>query len=195
MFADLLGTPGVQECVELRSPAGFMALHGGSLERRTAEIASLAATRAGASLYAVLQPENLRWHLPSHLADPTESDGLRAFLAHCDVVFSLHGYGRDGYWTTVLVGGADRPFAATVATALRAALPGYEVVDDLATIPVELRGVHPANPVNLAPRGVQLELPPRVRGLGPRWHHLVDGELAPPTRALVDTLAALARDA
>ena len=195
MFADLLGTPGVEELVELRSHVGFMALHGGSLERRTAEIASLAATRAAASLYAVLQPEDLRWHLPSHLADPTESDGLRAFLAHCDLVFSLHGYGRDGYWTTVLVGGTDRALATTVARALRTALPDYEVVDDLASIPVELRGVHPANPVNLAGRGVQLELPPRVRGIGPRWRHLAGGELAPPTRALVDTLAALARDA
>ncbi len=193
MFAELLGTPGVEERVELRSRVGFMALHGGSLERRTAEVAALAATCAGASLYAVLQPEDLRWHLPSHLADPAESDALRAFLAHCDVVFSLHGHGRDGYWTTLLVGGTDRALAATVATALRAALPEYDIVDDVATIPVALRGIHPANPVNLARRGVQIELPPRVRGLGPRWRHLADGELAPPTRALVDTLATLAR--
>lgn len=193
MFAELLGTPGVEERVELRSRSGFMALHGGSLERRTAEVASLAAACADASLYAVLQPDDLRWHVPSHRADPAESDALGAFLAHCDVVFSLHGHGRDGYWTTLLVGGTDRPLAATVAAALRAALPDYEVVDDVATIPAELRGLHPANPVNLVPRGVQIELPPRVRGLGPRWRHLDDDELAPPTRALVDTLATLAR--
>ena len=44
------------------------------------------------------------------------------------------------------------------------ALPGYRWIGELDAIPRHLRGVHPANPVNLAPRGgVQLELPPRVR--------------------------------
>jgi phage replication-related protein YjqB (UPF0714/DUF867 family) len=58
-----------------------------------------------------------------------------------------------------------------VGSALRAGLPGFEVVDDLALIPAPLRGLHPENPVNRARGGgVQLELPPRVRGLGPHGH-------------------------
>ncbi|MBV8952051.1 MAG: hypothetical protein JOZ99_14330, partial [Actinobacteria bacterium] len=51
------------------------------------------------------------------------------------------------------------------------------------------------NPVNLPRRaGVQLELPPRVRGLGPHWAAVPDGELAPPACALVDALTRLATD-
>ncbi len=54
---------------------------------------------------------------------------------------------------------------------LRAGLDGYEVVDDLDEIPLALRGLHPENPVNRTRGGgVQLELPPRVRGLGPNGH-------------------------
>jgi phage replication-related protein YjqB (UPF0714/DUF867 family) len=193
VFAELLQMPGVVEDVQLRSRVGFMAIHGGSLERRTAELATLAADRAGASLYAVRQPEDLRWHLPSHLVDPESSPALRRFLGHVDVVFSLHGYGRAGYWTTLLVGGANRAVAAETAGALRTALPGYSIVDDMESIPEGLRGLHPLNPVNLPRRGgVQLELPPRVRGLGPRWRAIPDGQLAPPAWALVDALAALA---
>lgn len=163
-FAALLQHPGVEERVELRSRFGFLAVHGGSLERGTAEIATLAAERAAASLYAVLQPDDLRWHLPSHRMHPGESRALAKFLAAVDVVVSLHGYGRAHRATTVLLGGANRELAAEVAARLRASLPGYEVVDELDAIPVGLRGLHPQNPVNV-PRGggVQLELPPRLR--------------------------------
>lgn len=192
VFAELLRMPGVVEQVELRSRVGFMAIHGGSLERRTAELAALAAERAGASLYAVVQPEDLRWHLPSHLTDPAASPALQGFLAHVDVVFSLHGYGRAGYWTTVLIGGASRKLAARAAVALRRALPDYRIVDDVDAIPADLRGLHPDNPVNAVHAGVQLELPPRLRGLGPHWHGAPADELVPPARALVDALASLA---
>jgi phage replication-related protein YjqB (UPF0714/DUF867 family) len=193
VFGELLQMPGVVEDVQLRSRIGFMAIHGGSLERRTAELATLAAERAGASLYAVRQPEDLRWHLPSHLVDPGASPALSEFVGHVDVVYSLHGYGRAGFWTTLLLGGANRAVAAATADALRAALPGYLVVDDVDAIPADLRGLHPTNPVNLPRRGgVQLELPPRVRGLGPHWRTAPDDELVPPACALVDALAALA---
>ena len=65
---------------------------------------------------------------------------------------------------------------------------------ELDDIPRELRGLHPANPVNL-PRhgGVQLELPPRVRGLGPKWAHWSSPEPVPPMAALIDALAPVAR--
>ena len=41
-------------------------------------------------------------------------------------------------------------------------------LDDLETIPTDLRGLHASNPVNVVRKGgVQLELPPRIRGLTP----------------------------
>lgn len=182
-FAELLHCAGVREATVLRSRVGFMAIHGGSLERGTAEIASAAAEAAGASLYTVEQPPDLRWHLPSHLIGPESSTGLAAFLDHVDVVVSIHGYGRDGFWTRLLAGGADRTLATRVAADLRGSLPGFEVVDDLDRIPRELRGLHPMNPVNLARGGgVQLELPPRIRGIGPN-------AVAESTAALVAALA------
>jgi phage replication-related protein YjqB (UPF0714/DUF867 family) len=169
MFADLLAHPGVTERLELRSRFGFMAIHGGSLERGTAEIAARAADQAGASLYTVEQPDDFRWHLPSHLVVPEGSPALAGFLEHVDHVVSIHGFGRDGFWTRLLLGGRDRELAARVGAVLRAGLDGYEIVDDLDAIPLPLRGLHPENPVNRSRAGgVQLELPPRVRGLGPR---------------------------
>ena len=81
---------------------------------------------------------------------------------------SIHGYGREGSWTSILAGGRNRRLAAAIAAEASARLPGYEVVTELTRIPAELRGLSARNPVNLPPaRGVQLELPPRVRGLSP----------------------------
>jgi phage replication-related protein YjqB (UPF0714/DUF867 family) len=174
MFAALLASPGVEEICTLRSPFGLMAFHGGNLERGTDTIAVAAAEAAGASLYAVVQPPDLRWHIPSAAITPEESPALAAFVDHVDVVVALHGYGRDGMWTTLLLGGTNRDLAAHLAGELRPRLPGFTIEDDLASIPNQLRGVHSCNPVNL-PRqgGVQLELPPRVRGQAPTsepWH-------------------------
>lgn len=167
MIAELLAHDGVVETCDLRASYGFMAIHGGSLERGTAEVARAAAARSGASLYAVEQPDDLQWHIPSHRHDPAEAPHLAAFLGHVDRVVSVHGYGRDGWWTRLLVGGRDRELAGYAAEVLRLHLAGFEVVDAIDEIPTELRGLHPENPVNRAGRGVQLELPPRVRGLGP----------------------------
>ena len=165
MLADLLAHPGVEEVCELRSRFGFVAIHGGSLERGTDVVAAAAADRAGASLYAVRQPDDLNWHVPSTLFDPVASPALARFVDHVDAVVSVHGYGRVGMWTTLLVGGGNRSLAGVVATALRSTLgDGFTVVDDMDAIPRPLRGVHPRNPVNLPRRGgAQLELPPRVR--------------------------------
>jgi phage replication-related protein YjqB (UPF0714/DUF867 family) len=191
MFAELLRQPGVEEVLELRSRFGFLAFHGGSLEEGTDTIAPDAAAQAGASLYAVLQPADLRWHVPSSEVDPAASSALAGFLDHVDVAIALHGYGRGGWWTTLLAGGSNRELAARVSSRLTAALPGYVVVDDLDAIPQELRGLHPANPVNRTRSGgVQLELPPRVRGLGQYWIDHPDERR--PTPALVDALAAVA---
>jgi phage replication-related protein YjqB (UPF0714/DUF867 family) len=192
VFAELLAHPGVEEQAELRSRVGFLALHGG-LEEGTAEIARAAADRAGASWYSLVQPPDLRWHVPSHNIDPTVSPMLGDVLAHCDVVVSVHGFGRDGFWTSLLVGGADRDLAAALSSCLRAALPEYEVLDDLTAIPSGLRGLDPRNPVNRSRGGgVQLELPPRVRGMGPHWEGFAGPGFTPHSVALVDALAEFA---
>jgi phage replication-related protein YjqB (UPF0714/DUF867 family) len=165
MLGELLDHPGVEEQCELRSRFGLLAFHGGSLERGTDAIADAAAERAGASLYVVRQPPDLRWHVPSTAFDPADSPALAAFLDHVDVAVAIHGYGRTGMWTTLLLGGRNRLLAARLGAALRTGLgDGFTVADDLAAIPQRLRGLHPRNPVNL-PRGegVQVELPPRVR--------------------------------
>jgi phage replication-related protein YjqB (UPF0714/DUF867 family) len=197
MFAELLAEPGVEEIVELRSPFGFMAFHGGALERGTDDIAARAAEQAAASLYAVVQPEGFRWHLPSVAFDPADSPALQAFVDHVDVALAVHGFGRPDMFTTVLLGGRNRELARHVRVHLRRALPHYHVIDDIDQVPRELRGLHPENPVN-RPRsgGVQLELPPRVRGLGPFWtgaRHVERGERAPHTEALIHALVAAAR--
>jgi phage replication-related protein YjqB (UPF0714/DUF867 family) len=194
VFADLLRQPGVEEVLELRSSFGFLAFHGGSLEQQTDVVAAEAAARAGASYYAVLQPPDLRWHIPSRLVDPAASPALTAFLDHVDAVVAVHGYGREGRWTDILLGGRNRDLAERFGRRLAAALPDYRILHEIDDIPAELRGRHPDNPVNRARGGgVQLELPPRVRGLGPLWADWAGPGRPPPTEALIDALAAAAR--
>ena len=122
-----------------------------------------------------------------------ESDTLAAFVDHVDVVITIHGYGRHGYWTTLLLGGQHRPFADHVAGHLRSHLPEYTIETDLEAMPKELRGLHTTNPVNL-PRqqGVQIELPPRVRGASPIWRDWKGPGLVPHTESLIDGLVAAA---
>ena len=58
-----------------------------------------------------------------------------------------------------------------------------------------MRGLSPANPVNLAPNGgVQLELPPRVRGTTPLWADWEGPGPNPHTAALIAALATAARE-
>jgi phage replication-related protein YjqB (UPF0714/DUF867 family) len=193
VFDELLRHPGVEEDVQLRSTFGFMAFHGGSLEEMTDVIAVAAAERAGASVYVVRQPPDFQWHIPSNKVDPSHSDALQAFIDHVDVAVAIHGYGRQDMWTTLLLGGSNRELAKHVGTTLDEALPDYRIYDDLDLIPRELRGLHPDNPVN-RPRGggVQLELPPRVRGHGPFWADWDGDGFVPHTEALVSALAASA---
>ncbi len=95
-FAELLEHDGVEEDLELRSPFGLMAFHGGNLEEGTDTIAAAVAEQAGASLYAVRQPIGLRWHLPSVEIGPADSPALASFLEHVDVAIAVHGYYRAG---------------------------------------------------------------------------------------------------
>jgi phage replication-related protein YjqB (UPF0714/DUF867 family) len=194
-FAELLAEDGVVEDLELRSRFGFMAFHGGNLEEGTDAVATAAADAAGASLYAVRQPPTLRWHVPSIEVVPEESEALAAFLAHVDVAVAVHGYGREGHWTTILLGGSNRELASHLACHLRSHLAGYTAEDELASIPRELRGVHPANPVNRCRAGgVQLELPPRTRSRSvPMWADLAAEDPIPHQVSVVAALAAAAR--
>ena len=194
MFDELLAHPGVEEIVELRSTFGFMAYHGGSLEEVTDVVATAAAEQAGASLYAVLQPAGFRWHIPSTEVRPGQAQGRGEFRGHVEVGVTVHGYGREGMWTTLLVGGQNRALADHVASHLRPALPDYTIATDLDEIPAALRGLHPENPAN-RPRGggVQLELPPRVRGRSPIWKDWQGPGLVPHTVSLIEGLAAAAR--
>jgi phage replication-related protein YjqB (UPF0714/DUF867 family) len=189
VFAELLACPGVEQHVSLRSEVGFLAVHGG-LEPGTAELARSAADRSDASVYTVVQPDELRWHVPAHHIEPGQCPSLAEFVAHVAVVVSLHGYRRADLPMAVLVGGANRALAARLGERLRAGLPDYDVIDDLARIPADLRGVHPHNPVNLTRGGgIQLELPHPVRSIGPYR----DASYQAHTAALVDILAAFAR--
>ena len=194
-FHALLSQPGVSEVLQLGSPFGFMAFHGGWLEEVTDDVASAAAKRSGASYYGVLQGPDDQWHIPSHLVNPDESEALRAFLEHVEVVVAIHGFGRPDLLRSVLLGGRNRELAEFVACRLIAYLPHYEVVHDLASVPPSLRGQHSQNPVNL-PRGggVQIELPPRIRGKSPMWTGFKGPGRVPHHEALIDGLAAVALD-
>jgi phage replication-related protein YjqB (UPF0714/DUF867 family) len=190
-LSELLADPRVEETSTLRSTFGFLAIHGGGLEKMTDVIAERAAAAAGASVYVVRHPANYPHHLSSasYLAD--ESARLAEFLDHVDYAVALHGYGRIGRTNELLAGGNNRQLADHVAH--HVSIPGYRVVTDLEAMPRELRGLHPDNPVN-RPRGggAQLELSPRVRGISPRSGVAGEDGLTPATSALVRGLVAAA---
>lgn len=189
-FAELLAHPEVDEVVTLRSRFGFMAYHGGGLEEMTDVIAQAAAERCGASYYGVHQPVGMERHISSVHIDPAYSTNMQSFLDHVEIVVTVHGFGRAGFFTSLLLGGRNRELAHHVGDHLRTSLPAYDIVTDLEVIPRDLRGQHPANPVNLPPlQGVQIELPPRVRGSSPLWWDWEGPGLTPHTEALVDGLA------
>jgi phage replication-related protein YjqB (UPF0714/DUF867 family) len=187
-LAELLSWPGVQEICELRSAVGLMALHGGSQDRGTHEIASRTAEQTGASYYAIVQPSGLRFHLTSRRHSPDDSDRFRAFLHHVEIAISVHGFGRDGFSLTadpvggvsvepygpavlggqsgplrgIIVGGRHTELLDASRRLLHDRFTGYHVADERIRL-----GFHPSNPVNLpSSHGVQIELPPGLRGIG-----------------------------
>lgn len=190
-LSELLTQPGVVEESRLRSRFGFLAIHGGGLEEMTDVIAERAADAAHASVYVLHHPDRYPHHLASLRFRPEESQRLAEFLDHVDVAVSLHGYGRIGRSTQLLAGGRNRKLAAHLARYID--VPGYHVVTDLDSIPRELRGLHPDNPVNrVRGGGAQLELTPRVRGISPRSPMPGRDGLSPVTSALVQGLVAAA---
>lgn len=173
-----------------------MAFHGGVLEKVTDTVAAEAASRSGSSYYGLIQTENPAQHVSSKFVDPAHSSGLTEFLDHVEAVITIHGYGRRALRWSLLLGGRNRRLAREVGDELRRGLPNFDIVDDLADIPVELAGQHPDNPVN-RPRnhGVQIELPPLARwdveSWG--WSDLAGGPRAPQTEALIDSLTRAAK--
>ena len=192
-FAEVLAMPGVREESEIRGRVGFMAYHGGGLEEMTDVIARAAAAAAGASYYGVVHPPGFDVHVPSTQVGPDGSSRLAEVLEPVDTVVTIHGFGRRALLTSVLLGGRNRELARHVGEHLQGELPAYDILDDLDHIPTELRGVHPRNPVNVPTGGgVQVELPPRVRGSSPLWWDW-EGGLVPHTEALIAGLASAAR--
>lgn len=184
----------MSEHLELRSPRlGFMAYHGGQLEKVTDVIAAEAAEASGCSYYGVVQAdEELVVHLPSKTVAPADSPQLAAFLDHVDAVVTVHGYGRKRLWHALLLGGRNRELATHVGVHLRRRLPDYHIIDEPSELPRGLAGMHPANPVNLPPqRGVQIELPATVRWnrAGRHWSDHGEHGRAPQVQALIDGLA------
>jgi phage replication-related protein YjqB (UPF0714/DUF867 family) len=188
-LSELLAYENVSEECELRSSFGFMAFHGGELEEMTDIIASRAAERAGASYYGIQLPNNLEWHIPSHKVTADQSPQLTSFLSHVNIVVTVHGFGRAGFFTSLLLGGRNRRLASHLGSSLREHLPAYTIIDDIDGIPDNLRGLHQDNPVNVVENaGVQLELPPRVRGSSPLWWDWEGPGLTPHTERLIDAL-------
>ena len=209
-LAELLALPDVEEICVLRSRVGFLALHGGSQDRGTHEIASQAAAESGASYYAIVQPPNLRVHLTSRRHDPAQSEKFRAFLDHVEIALSVHGFGRDSFTLVadvagdviiepygparrgrqtgplrgVILGGLNAELLDVACQHLSERFPDYRVGGEQIRL-----GFHPENPVNLpSAHGVQIELPPALRGIGDF------GEVLVPRRdgAVTDMIAALA---
>jgi phage replication-related protein YjqB (UPF0714/DUF867 family) len=210
-LAELLSLPGVEEECVLRSAVGLMALHGGSQDRGTHEIASRAAEAAGASYYAIVQPRELRVHLTSRRHDPGQSERMTAFLRHVQIAISVHGFGRDSFALRVdlgggvevepygpamrgrqsgplrgiIVGGRNAELLQLGRQLLEDRFAGYHVADERVRL-----GFHPNNPANLpSSHGIQIELPPGLRGIGDLGEHFVpseDGVVTEVIEALVD---------
>jgi phage replication-related protein YjqB (UPF0714/DUF867 family) len=211
-LAQLLSIFGVVEECELRSNVGIMALHGGSQDRGTDMIARQAAERAGASFYAIVQPEGLRVHITSRHHDPELSPTLANFLRHVSLAISVHGFGRDALtlWLDPTTGPIIEPYGPALRGTQTGPLRGIiiggrnaELVDearrlfayhlsDFHVADERLRlGYHPENPVNLPSRhGVQIELAPGLRGIGPFGEHL-SPQRDEVTDRVIDTLVVL----
>lgn len=170
MATNLLETSDAYEELEIRSEIGLMAYHGGTLEKATDAIARETAELCGASYYGLIQTNDDPLHFPSTKLFEYASENLNVFFQHVRVVITIHGYGREHLFHSVLLGGRNRALASHLASFLKMALPDYSFENDLEQIPKELRGLHPKNPVNIpALTGVQVELPPTLRWNREEW--------------------------
>jgi phage replication-related protein YjqB (UPF0714/DUF867 family) len=188
-FADMLARTDVR--LRPGGRVGVLALHGG-LEGGTAELADALAGDTGCAALTFRQDDG-DWslHLPSTAYDPGLCPPLARFLSAVEVVVSVHGYQDRTREERVLLGGRNRRLAAVTGARIAEYAPDYRTVVRLREIPPHLRGVEPANPVNRAPgSGVQLELPPRARGV---TADAAPGDPAEPDGRLVRALSAVIR--
>ena len=170
MATSLLETSDAYEELEIRSKVGLMAYHGGTLEKATDAIARETADLCGASYYGLIQTNDDPLHFPSTKLFEYASENLNIFFQHVRVVITIHGYGREHLFHSVLLGGRNRALASHLVSFLKMALPDYSFENNLEQIPKELRGLHPKNPVNIpALTGVQVELPPTLRWNREEW--------------------------
>ena len=184
-------SPASMEHCELRSPFGFMAYHGGALEREDRPHRPAAADAAGASLYVVDAARPDPAHFPSIHVRRAESPALHAFFEHVDVVVTVHGYGRDGLFTSLLLGGRNRRLAD--ARRRRAAPPPCRPTR---SSPTSTRSPRAARPASRQPgqpaaptAACRSSCRRACRGLGPRWADWTGDGFVPPAAALVDALA------
>jgi phage replication-related protein YjqB (UPF0714/DUF867 family) len=149
--------------------------------------------------------------LSSRRHNPDDSDRLRAFLQHVEIAISVHGFGRDGFALTadpvggviiepygpallgrqsgplrgIIVGGRHTELLDVARRLLHDRFTGYHVADERVRL-----GFHPNNPVNLpSSHGIQVELPPGLRGIGDFGDQLVpraDGMVTEVIAALVE---------
>lgn len=147
-------------------PIGILALHAG-IEAGTGELAHGIGVSCGHTALVVQQPSSaLDHHRPSHHYTPQSVPELVRYLARVTFSLSLHGHNRGR--RAIFLGGRNRTEARALAIVLRRSLPDQEVVHDLGEIPAGLRGLNPANPVNLCrDGGVQVEIPIPLLGWRP----------------------------
>jgi phage replication-related protein YjqB (UPF0714/DUF867 family) len=167
-----------------------MAYHGGALEEMTDVIAREVAARTGASYYGVHQPTACGCTWPRRASVPSSPRSWQRSSSHVRTVMTVHGFGRRGHFTSLLLGGRNRELAEHVGAHLRERLPAYDVITDLDRHPGRAARHARTTTRSTCPptTGVQLELPPRVRGSSPLWWDWEHG-LTPHTEALIAALA------
>ena len=106
----------------------------------------------------------------------------------CDVVIEPYGPALRGRQTNplqgIILGGLNPELLDAAGTLLSERFPGYRVGGEQIGL-----GFHPKNPVNLpVAHGVQIELPPGLRGIGEFGEHLT-----PSRDGLVPEVIAVAR--
>jgi phage replication-related protein YjqB (UPF0714/DUF867 family) len=143
---------------------------------------------------------------------------MSSFLQHVEIAISVHGFGRDSFsfhidsgtrpviepygpalrglqtgpLRGIIVGGLNAELVEVASQLLRDRLPGYRAGSERVRL-----GFHPDNPVNLpSAHGVQIELPPALRGIGDLGEDLVpsqDGIVTDVVGALVELADRAAR--
>lgn len=151
--ANVPGTDYRLDLVDRVSPVVHIAIHGGSLEDTTSEIADAAATAAAQSYYSMvsLKPTaDSTLHITSDHYDEPSGVALARSCCYC---VSYHG--KAGAGTTTFMGGRDLALSNAIGTALAEA--GFTV--SFATAD-ELNGSDLGNITNRTRKraGVQLEI-------------------------------------